>query len=134
MRIVPGVHPGEPGPLLERHRVGSLEHHPVDRARPAEDLSPSVVDATPVHERLRLGPITPVVEPVTDREAVRRRHVHVRVECVVGTPRLQHQHAARRILTQTSAEHGSRRTAADDDEVIRLIFHCPLRGHDVSPV
>src|SRR6185312_13162769 len=66
VRVVPGLHPRVGGPPLVVHGVAALEDHPVDAARAAEDLAPRVVDAPPVHERLGLRLVPPVVEPGAD--------------------------------------------------------------------
>ena len=65
--VVPLLHPGVGGPALVVERVAALEDHPVDARGAAEDLAARVVDAAPVHERLRLGLVLPVVEAVPDR-------------------------------------------------------------------
>src|SRR6267378_1305612 len=89
MGVVPGRHPRIGRPALEVERVAALEDHPVDRARPAEHLATRVVDATAVHERLRLRLIAPVVEPVPDRKREGCRHVDEGVDPPVGAPCLE---------------------------------------------
>src|SRR5437868_4384513 len=60
--VVPRLQAGVGGPALVVQRVATLEDHPVDAARSAEDLAARMVDPPPVHERLGLGLIAPVVE------------------------------------------------------------------------
>ena len=91
--VVPRLHAGVGRPAFVVHRVAALEDHPVDRRRPAEHLAAGVVHAAPVHERLGLALVLPVVEAVADRERERRRHVDEDVPLVVGPPGLEHEHA-----------------------------------------
>ncbi|MDX6283180.1 MAG: choline dehydrogenase, partial [Kribbellaceae bacterium] len=74
--IVPVLHARLGSPALEVERVAALKDHSVDAAGPAQDLAASVEDAPTVHERLGLRLVLPVVEPVTDRDRQRGRHVH----------------------------------------------------------
>ena len=118
VRVVPVRHAGIGGPPLIVQRVPALEDHAVDAARPAQHLAPGMVDPPPVHERLRLGLIPPVVEPAPDREGQRRGHMDEDVPGVVRPPGLEHQHPVGRIGRQPAGQRTARRSAADDDEVV----------------
>ena len=96
VRVVPAAHPRVGAPALVVERVAALEDHPVDARRAAEHLAAGVVDPPPVHERLRLRLVLPVVEPVADRRREPGRHVDEDVPLVVGPPRLEHEHRGRR--------------------------------------
>ena len=98
--VVPGRHARIGGPALVVERVAALEDLAVDAAAPAEDLAPGVVDPPAVHERLGLRLVLPVVEPASDREGERRRHVDERVDAPVGAAGLEHEHAGRWIRRQ----------------------------------
>src|SRR4029079_15746683 len=63
----PALHALVARPALVVHGVAALEDHPVDRARPAEDLAAGVVDAPAVHVRLGLGLVLPIGEPASAR-------------------------------------------------------------------
>ena len=64
MRIVPIRHIRIGRPPLIIKWVAALEDHPVDAARPAEDLPARVIYPPPAHVRFRLGLVLPVVEAV----------------------------------------------------------------------
>jgi hypothetical protein len=83
MGIIPCAHAGVSGPALIVERVAPLEDHAVDRARPTEDLAPGMVDPPPVHVRLRLRLVLPVIEAAPDGERERSRHVDENVEGVI---------------------------------------------------
>ena len=89
--------PGVGAPPLVVQRVAALEDHPVDAARAAEHLAAGVVDPPPVHVRLGLGLVLPVVEATADRERQRGRHVDEDVPQVVGAAGLQDEHPVRRV-------------------------------------
>src|SRR2546426_564307 len=59
MGVVPGLHARGRRPAIEVERVATLEDHPVDRRRPAEDAAAGVIDPTAAHERLGLRAIAP---------------------------------------------------------------------------
>ena len=118
VRVAPALEPGLGRPLLVVERVAALEDHPVDRARPAEHLAAGMGDAAPVHERLRLGCVAPVVVRVPDRKRERRGHVDVRVPPGVGAPGLEHEHARSGIGAQPVGEHAAGGAPADDDVVV----------------
>ena len=132
--VVPVLHALVARPALVVQRVAALEDHPVDRARPAEHLAARVVDAPPVHARLGLGLVLPVVEAVADRDRQRGRHVDEEVELPVGAARLQDEHLGGGVGTQAVGERAARRTPADDHEVVALISHGPdpMRMHRVG--
>ena len=123
VRVVPGRHARVGGPALVVQRVAALEDHPVDAARAAENLPAGVVDLAPVHERLGLRLVLPVVEPVPDRVGQRGGHVDEHVPRVIRPARLEHEHAVRRVGAEPVRERAARRAAADDDVVVVLCAH-----------
>ena len=126
VRVGPAFEARVRRPLLEVERVPALEDHPVDRARPAEDLAARVRDAAPTHERLGLRLVAPVVALRADREGQGRRHVDVDVPQRVGTSRLEDEHAGRGIGAQAVREHAARGSAADDD--VPILAHGGCRS------
>ncbi len=114
---VPRLHAGIGGPALVVERVAALEDLAVDAAAAAEDLAAGVEDAPPVHERLGLRLVAPVVEPAADREGQRRGHVDERIEAPVRAARLQHEDPGVRVLRQAVGQHRSGRATANDDDV-----------------
>ena len=92
MRIVPIRHTRIGRPPLIIKWVAALEDHPVDAARPAEDLPASVIDPPPAHVRFRLGLVLPVVEAVPDGHGQGRRHVDQDVPAVVEATGLEDQY------------------------------------------
>ncbi len=120
VRVVPALHARVARPALVVERVAALEDHPVDRARAAEHLAARVVDPPPVHVRLRLGLVAPVVEAAADREGQRRRHVDEDVPERVRAPRLEHQHGGGRVGREAVGQHAAGRPAADDDVVVAV--------------
>ena len=120
VQVVPGLHAGLGAPALVVEGVAALEDHPVDAARPAEQLAARVVDAPSVHERLGVGLVLPVVETVPDRNGQGRRHLDERIEPEVGPPCLEHQHAGPGVGTEPVRECASGGTAADDHDVVRV--------------
>ncbi len=141
VRVVPVGHAGVGRPALVVQRVAALEDHPVDAARPAQDLAPGVVDTPPVHVRLGLALVLPVVEAVADRDGERGGHVDERVPDVVGAACLEHQYPRSGVGGQPIGQCAACGSAADDDEVISMSCHgylprflpcsyppaCPLR-------
>ena len=125
--VVPRLHAGVGGPALVVERVAALEDHPVDRAATAEHLAAGVVHAAPVHVRLGLALVLPVVEAAADRERERGRHVDEDVPLVVGPAGLQHEDLGRRIGRQPVGEGRPGRAAADDDVVVALVRHAERR-------
>ena len=123
VREVPVGHALVGRPALVVQRVAALEDHPVDAARPAEDLAAGVVDTPPVHVRLRLALVLPVVEPVADRDGERGGHVDERVPDVVRPAGLEHQHPGARVGGQPVRQGAARRPAAGDDEVVGVSCH-----------
>ena len=117
VRVVPALHARLGGPALVVERVAALEDHPVDRARPAEDLAARVVDPAALHVRLGLGLVLPVVEATADREGQRGGHVDEDVPEPVRAAGLEHEHARRGVGAEAVGERGARRAAADDHEV-----------------
>ena len=106
-------------PLLVVERVPALEDHPVDRARPAEDLPPRVGDAAAVHERLRLGRVAPVVarfEPIGNESAAGMWMYTSHHES--GRPASEDEDARRRDPRSAGSRGRSRGAAADDDDVV----------------
>ncbi len=118
VRVVPGLHAGVRRPPLVVERVPPLEDHAVDAARAAEHLAAGVVDASPVHLRLGLALVLPVVEAAADREGQGRRHVDEDVPDVVGAARLEHEHPVRGVRREPVAERAAGRPATDDHEVV----------------
>ena len=118
VRVVPLGHACVGRPALVVQRVAALEDHPVDAARPAQDLPAGMVDAPPVQVRLRLAFVLPVVEAAADREGERGGHVDERVPDVVRAARLEHEHPRARVGGQPVRQGAARGSAADDDEVI----------------
>ncbi len=115
--VVPRGHARVGAPALVVERVAALEDHPVDRARAAEHLAARVVDPPPVHVRLGLRLVPPVVALVPDRERERGRHVDEDVPEAVVAPRLEDEHARRGVLGQPRRERRPGRAAADDHVV-----------------
>ena len=144
VRVIPGVHAGVRAPTLVVQGVPALEDHAVDAARAAQDLAARVIDPTPVHVRLGLRLVLPVVVAASDRERERRRHVDEDVPQVVGTARFQHQHAVRGVGGQPVAQGAAGRSASDDHEVVpvprhgRILpdsgYHCTTRLHLTQPL
>ncbi len=97
VRIVPGLHARVGGPALVVQGVAALEDHPVDAAGAAQHFAAGVVDPAPVHERLGLGLVLPVVQPVPDRVGQRGRHVNEHVPRVIRAARFEHQHLVGRV-------------------------------------
>jgi hypothetical protein len=118
VRVVPLLESRLARPALVVHRVAALEDHPVDRARAAEHLAARVVDAPPVHQRLGLGLVAPVVEAVAERDRQRGGHVDREVELPVAPPGLEHEHPHRRISAEPISKSAARRASADDHKVI----------------
>src|SRR5262249_8687961 len=87
--------------------------------RPAEHLASGVVDAAPVHARLGLGLVLPVVEAVADGYGQRGRHVDEHIPDVVRPARLEHEHAVTGIGREPVRQGAARRAAPDDHEVVR---------------
>src|SRR5215471_16872284 len=75
MRVVPVLHAGVRGPPLIVERVAALEDHAIDTARATQELATRMVDPAGVEIWLRLGLVLPVVEPISDREGQRARHM-----------------------------------------------------------
>ena len=123
--IAPRLHAGVVRPALDVERVAALEDHPVDRARAAEDLAARVVDLAPVHVRLGLRLVLPVVEAAADRPGQRGRHVDEDVPLRVHPARLEDEHPVRRVGAQPVGERTPGRSAADDDEVVSRVCHGP---------
>ena len=118
--------PGVGAPALVVQRVAALEDHAVDAAGAAQHLPAGVVDPAPVHVRLGLRLVLPVVEAAPDRERQRRRHVDEDVPEVVGAARLQHQHAVRGVGGQAVRQGAAGRAAADDHEVVPVAASWPV--------
>ena len=123
VRVVPVGHAVVGRPALVVQRVAALEDHPVDAARPAEDLAARVVDAPPVHVRFRLALVLPVVEAVADRDGERGGHVDERVPDVVRAAGLEHEYPGARVGGQPVGQGTARGSAADDDEVVGMSCH-----------
>ena len=119
VRVVPVLETGLRRPALVVERVAALEDHPVDRARPAEDLAASVIHATAVHVRFGLGLVHPVVALVSDRERECGRHVDEYIPEVVHPPGFQHEHVGGRIRAQPVRQRAPGRATAHDDVVVR---------------
>src|SRR5215469_7386330 len=79
-----------------------------------------MVDPAGVEIRLGLRLVLPVVEPISDREGQRARHVDKQVPPGVGPASLQYQDRGGRIGAEPVGKHASRGSAADDDEVVAL--------------
>ena len=126
--VVPVGHARVRRPALVVQRIAALEDHPVDAARPAQDLPPGVVDAPPVQVRLWLAFVFPVVEAAADGEGERGGHVDERVPDVVRTARLEHEHPRARVGGQPVGQGAASGSAANDDEVIGMGCHGCLRA------
>ena len=100
MAVAPVLHATLGGPLVVVRRVAALEDHAVDRTRPAENLSPGVVDAAAAHVRLGLGLVLPVVEAITDGECQRGGHVDEHVPAPVAPPCLEDEYPVGRVGAQ----------------------------------
>src|SRR5207249_3943907 len=86
------------GPALEVERISAREDHAVDTARSAEHFAACVIDPPTVHERLRLGSISPIVETAPDGHREGCRHVDEDVPAIIGLARFEHQDHAVRAL------------------------------------
>ena len=117
--VVPVGHAWVGCPALVVERVAALEDHPVDARGAAEHLAPRVADATAAHERLWFALVLPVVEAVAARQHQGGGHVDQYVPPVVGPSGFEDEHAGGRVGAQPVGQHGARRAAADDHEVVR---------------
>ena len=126
--VVPRLHARVGGPTLVVERVAALEDHPVDAAGAAEHLAAGVVDPAPVHVRLGLRLVLPVVEPAADRVGQSRRHVDEDVPEGVVAARLQDEHGAAGIGRQAVGQGGAGRAAPDDHVVV------PGGNHGLPPL
>ena len=103
------------GPAVVVERVAADVDHAVDRRRAAEHAPARARHAAPVHVRLGLGRVRPVVGVVGERVGERRRHVDE--DAASGRPGLDQQDFDLRLPGQPVREHASGRPRADDDVV-----------------
>ncbi len=119
---------GSPGAAGEFHAAGPFRIEKNFRhERPGADVEVRAVQHR-VQVRLGLAFVTPVVEPVADRDGQRGRHVDEHVPAVIRAAGLQHQHLVGGVGGEPAGQRAARGAAPDDDEVVLLAQPARLPG------
>jgi hypothetical protein len=115
MRVRPRFEAARRGPAVIILRVAADVDHPVDRRRAADDAAARTRHAAPVHVRLGLRLVRPVVCVALQRIGERRGHVDQHAG--IRRAGFEQQDADVRLLRQPVREDASRRPRADDDVI-----------------
>ena len=112
VRIRPAWQAVRVGPALVIGAIAAHVRHGVDRRAAAHHLAARALDRAAADAFLRLGEIAPVVQPIREDAAPRKRNAQPRI--AIPPACLQQQHADVRILGEAIGKHAARRARPDD--------------------
>ena len=113
----------DPGPLVVVEGVSADVDHAVDGRRAAEGLAARAVHPSPVHPRLRIGDVGPVVRGAVLGIRERGRHPDPPLPPRHRPPRLDDEHPHVRVLGEPAREHAPGGAGPDDDVVVAALGH-----------